>query len=254
MSFVMGAIMGWQVGLMILIVYPVLIAPMMGPEHRSMVANTYYHMSMFSLGRASHVRRTHGGVDLIRTKFSGKRDGEKTKIGGETKVIEDTHNFVRTFKNKPFGLWYEGVNCFVDPAVSEIAYAKKKQHLDDEHRVEDPVFAHEDNEDGTMFTSYVQIPRERTLIDISHAADIVHGSATPSASQTAYTFGMKSQELFDRFDNFKRAMMILMAFGVGYGFTWFGLDQSDGSTALPNPIPAGYIDVTPLVDVLLGVL
>lgn len=256
LSFVIGGILGWQVGLMILIVYPALIAPMMGPGHRAKIANIYYHMSMFSLGRALHVRRTHGGVDLINSSFSGKRDGEKMKIGGETKVIEDTHNFLRTFKNKPFGLFYEGVNCIVDPAISEIAYAKKQQHVNDEHTRVDPVFATDDNPEGEMFTSYVEIPKERSLVDIAHGADILHGSAAPSASQTAYVWGQKSQELFDRFDNFERIMMILMAFGAGYGFTWFGLDQAGGSSGLPNPIPMGsMIDPTPVVDFLItGVL
>lgn len=238
MSFVLGAILGFQLGLLIVIVLPLAIVPGMHAAVRDRVSNLYYHMAMFGFGRAIVARRTNGGVSLVKSKFSGKRGGEKFSLNGDTKYIEDTRNFMRTFMNKPFGMFFEAVNAMVDPMVAEVGEAHSKQHNEDRHYVEDVRFHNELNPAGKMFTPFVTLPKERRLVDIANAAAEMHGSVEPHEAQTAYIWTVKSQELFDRFDQLKQTMMMLMAFATGYGMTWFGLTQGDaaGSAGLPDGV------------------
>lgn len=239
MSFVLGAILGFQIGLVIVIVLPLVIIPALHPAVRDKVSNIYYHMSMFGFGRGLIARRTNGGVSLLKSKFSGKRGGEKFTLGGDTKYIEDTRNFMRTFMNKPFGMFYEAANAMVDPMVSEVGYEKSLQHNEERHTLEDPRFGNDVNPGGKMFTPYVNVPKDRRLVDIANSAALMHGSVEPHEAQTAYIWTVKSQELFDRFDQLKRTMMMLMAFATGYGLTWFGRTQGD--TVSGDGLPSGVI-------------
>lgn len=244
MSALLGAVLGFQIGLLIIIVLPLAIVPGLHPALRDRVSNIYYHMAMFGFDRALIARRTNGGVSLVKSKFSGKRGGEKFSLNGDTKIIEDTRNFMRTFMNKPFGLFYEGVNAMVDPMVSEVGYAHAIQHNQDEHYVEDVRFSNEVNPGGKMFTPHVSVPAGRQLVDIANAAAEMHGSTEPHEAETAYIWTVKSQELFSRFDQLKRTMMMLMAFAIGYGCTWFGKTQGSSVTSgsgLPSGGLIGFI-------------
>jgi len=253
MSWTLGAILGFQMGLVIVIVTPVAIVPELSAGIRDKVSNIYYHMSMFAFGRALIARRTNGGVSLIRSKFSGARGAEKFKMDGDTKYVEDTRNFMRTLMNKPFGLFFEGVNAIVDPMVAEVGEAQADQHNQSLHMVEDVRFANDANPAGKMFTPFVSIPRTRRLVDIANAAHVIHGSVEPHESETAYIWTVKSQELFSRFDQLKRTMVMLMAFATGYGMTWFGMTQGD--TVSGGGLPDGVIgSVAPYSMDLLGVV
>lgn len=253
MGWTMGAILGFQIGLLIVIVLPVAIVPGLAPAIRNRVSNIYYHMAMYGFGRALVARRTNGGVDLFSSTFSGKRGAEKFKMNKDTKYVEDSRNFMRTFMNKPFGLFYESVNAIVDPLISEVGEAQADQHNQGDHELEDIRFANERNPEGKMFTPYVRVSKERQLVDIANAEHVMHGSVEPHESETAYIWTVKSQELFDRFDQLKRTITMLMAFATGYGMTWFGITQGENAS---GGLPSGVIGmVAPhFTDFVVGVL
>lgn len=247
MGLITDTILGFQLGLLVVICVPIFVAPSLDPEQRQRIAGIYWHMAMFSF-RRSLLARQNTLLSLIGTSYNGKRNGEEFELGGETKHVEDVGRFMRTLKNRPFGLISAGRNAIVDPMIAEIAEFRKKQKQKNDHVIEDGRLATKTNPHGRAYTPFCPLPRQQRVVDPKLAEDRMHGSAEPSDANTVYVWGIKSQELFNRYDTVERAMIVVTAFVAGYGVTWFGLDDGGGAAdTVTDTTPLGQI-TTPLPD------
>lgn len=233
MSWLTNLFYAWFFGVVGFFVLP-LFAAGLPWQYAKRVLGTYHSIAMTLLGRGLLLQRSHGGLSLKKSTFDARFEegAEKVRIGGETKHFRDPHDFMSTFKGRPFGMAHEDRSVIVDARVAYLG--RRFRHL-----VENGDFEH-----GDALKAYFAIPEGvRSLVNLSDIKAIVQQSGAPVAASREETHAEKSQEGFNT-RNIIDTMTWLISLGAGYGLMFMANELSNstsggGGSVIPIVVGVG---------------
>lgn len=243
MSLLWGVV-GLLSGVLLFIATPILVGPMLGVQYRQRILDAYTSMAMVAFGRAQLLRRLHGGYTLRSSEYDSKHEAEKFSLGGETKHAEDVANLMSRLHNKAFGMVYEDSNVVIDPMHAEAGEFHSEQVASGLHAATEKVEQDGETKLKEVYTPDLPIPSKTRLVDLAQISSLVPGSAKLGDTEQTEEYIKISLEGFKSASTMEY-MVVLIAFGVGFGVVFLAMSQGGTMTSTVNlavmPLPGRFL-------------
>lgn len=232
MSLLFDLAKAYMIGLVGVAFLPAMVRPLSWQRKQSVI-QTFTNMAVSTLGRGLMLKREHGGLKLVKTRFDTRigSGAEVAKIGGEKKHWKDPENLMSTFHGKPFGLAHESRNVIVDARRCYLArlYTDLKDNHDWELQI-----------DGETYKrAFFGVDAERALVAIEDAVPVIQGSADPGLADRVEEYGRIGNSLYNS-TQMLQGVKFLMTFGGIFLLMWLGRKLMEttagGSTVIPGVI------------------
>lgn len=233
-----------------------LVAPALPVEYRLKLGRFYFWLAATALWRPKIARRLLGGYSITSSSYDADKQGEKLSLDGSEYHIDDPENKVSRLQNKHFGLVLEHTDMMVDAELAELG-EHHHEHVEHGHAVTEIR-----GENGTTYkvNPYFSVPKAPQLCDPVNAMRLVPRDADPDNASTAEDYTASAFSKYKDRIGATEAMSVILGFAAAFflvaiSFRYFlkpggGGGGGGGSVT----IPLGYIDVTPLLDVVAVVV
>ena len=190
------------------------VAAIAGEGVRDRIGRWYISMAMGALRDGALAVRETGALEIVRTRFAPKFEGDRAVIDGVVGDWRDPLEVKGTLAGKPFGIGLESASCYVSPLAAEAG----KEGAD---RLESGWLGSNRTDDGEEeVTLDYSIPREPQVLDLRHAGSFLTGACKRRWGRLANKWGELSQEKFHERMSLGQSLLWIGAFAAGVGLAF----------------------------------
>jgi hypothetical protein len=158
------------------------------------------------MGRSLLLKRAHGGVTLLRTKYDPKLEGEKGRIGREEKYWRDVHGMMGRLGGKPFGMAHEKRDQIFDARTAWAA-----------HKFRDLVRTNRWTQNDYR-KAYLAVEEQLPTVDLDAVLAVIPWSAKPGLPDRLAEYRRKGQEGYNTLKGVMLERMTwFLAWAIGFG-------------------------------------
>lgn len=229
-----------------------LIAPALPISYRLKLGRFYFWLATTALWRPKIVRRLLGGYSITSSSYDADKQGEKLSLDGTDYHIDDPENKVSRLLNKHFGLVLEHTDMMVDAELAELG-EHHHDHVEQGHAIS------EVHETGATYevNPYFQVPKDGQLCDPVNAMRLIPRDADPDNASTAEDYTASAFSKYKDRIGATEAMSVILGFGAAFflvaiSFRYLLKGSGGGGGGGGSvTIPLGYIDPTPVLDLVV---
>lgn len=249
---------GWIAGLLVYHAGSVLLGISLPDEYSHRLARYHFIEATQALERFLIHVRERADVKLMPSKPNvDEAGGERITYHGEAEDFDDPENLMTYCFNKPCGIAIEGTQALVDPIVAEAGSIKRE--LRDANQFERDLSDITDLDEQPFGYSglpiHVPVSRAHIGATLEHALEWTTAGAPPTAVDTSYTYGEKSQSEFNT-SNQQQLLMLGILFAIGAGIVFLLsmlISGGGGGGGAPSPSdPGGGQNVTAFISLLVA--
>lgn len=241
-NLLVWALGGLLVGFLVFIAAPVFFAPLFPREQRTVLGRYYARMGAFMLRRPMFVRRKHGGYSLYSGDFNSEYGTEQVDVAGQQYDVEDPYRYVLRWANRKTGVFYEKLNGIYTPVVADCAERYYEVTKGDTDLGSINVGTKEEPQYQDAIAPFVNIDRDdHRLVDAAGVEHSSPGSASPTAVKTVVEYTKRALAGY-KSANYQDVMMVLLAFGAGFGAIYLAKTTGGGGGGgVAVPIMLGWL-------------
>lgn len=246
---------------------PAVFGAFYGPDTRLRIGNHYFDMWLRAFKRAALVKRMMGSYDLKRVTIDQEKPAAKVTFStgalgdDQEEYFRDPDDRMKRLFNKPFFFFHEAIPAAVDLELAELGHWWHR-HADAGQAREETETTVQHNGQSVRTTDvtvnpYFKVGKRLRAANLDDVIYLILFGSEPPDSKTMEHFTKKRFEKYGSKIGVAETVSTLMGFAVGVTavavirYVNRNILADGGGGGAPEPVvPLGYIDVTPLVDLL----